>query len=65
MFGSRGESLHVYFEKGHRLEGIDFGKSFSHGDLVKCGFLSQTCDEFLMGENTSFDVTLEDLKGNK
>ncbi len=65
MFGSRGESLHVYFEKGYSLNGIDFGNSFSHGDLVKCSFLTQTCEAFLANESSAFDVTLEDLKGKK
>jgi hypothetical protein len=65
MFGSRGESLHIYFEKGHKIEGLDFGSTFSHGDLVKCAFLSQTCDDFIENENRAFDVTLEDLKGAK
>ena len=65
LFGSRGESLHIYFEKGHKLEGIDFGKTFTYGKLTKCSFLAQTCDEFLANESRAFDVKLEGLKGAK
>ena len=65
LFGSRGEVLYVHFEKGHKLEGIDFGEAFSYGDLRKCDFLSMTCDEFLANESKAFDVKLEDLRGAK
>jgi hypothetical protein len=67
MFGSRGESLCIHFDKGHKLEGLDFGEIFSHGGLKKCAFLAPTCDEFVANESTvlgvAFDVTLADLKG--
>jgi len=65
LFGNRGQSIHVYFPKGHRLNGLTFGNYRDFGELSPA---SPRCsgEEFLSrGDHVAFDLTIQDLETKK